>query len=170
MGHLFLESFLFHSFSFLFIPRQNFFQNFSPKRLLIPNLMHTFAIATILMWSTPHKQRARRYVQAQPTLYNRCGLIFLPVTFRIRRVYALCLCGALHIIWRCKLKYTAVRLPRVFLPFAVDHMRVVADEEVRAAFFVPLRQTAPDGFGHKATTLILCKQLHQSSAQLICAR
>lgn len=31
-------------------------------------------------------------------------------------------------------------------------MDVVADEEVRAAFFVPLRQTAPDGFGHKATT------------------
>lgn len=31
-------------------------------------------------------------------------------------------------------------------------MVVVADEEVRAAFFVPLRQTAPDGFGHKATT------------------
>nr|DAE79865.1 MAG TPA: hypothetical protein [Caudoviricetes sp.] len=55
------------------------------------------------MRSTPHKQRARMYVQAQPTLYNRCGLIFLPVTFRIKpRVYALCLCGALRIIWRCK--------------------------------------------------------------------
>lgn len=34
-------------------------------------------------------------------------------------------------------------------------MLVVADEEVRAAFFVPLRQTAPDGFGHKATTNII---------------
>lgn len=31
-------------------------------------------------------------------------------------------------------------------------MDVLADEEVRSAFFVPLRQTAPDGFGHKART------------------
>lgn len=29
----------------------------------------TFAIAKILMWSIPHKQRARRYVQAQPTIF-----------------------------------------------------------------------------------------------------
>lgn len=40
---------------------------------------------------------------------------------------------------------TAVRLPRVFLPFVVDNMRVLADEEVRAAFFVPLRQPVPGG-------------------------
>ena len=45
-----------------------------------------------------------------------------------------------HSVEMQKLKYTAVRLPRVFLPFAVDHMRVLADEEVRAAFFVPYRQ------------------------------
>lgn len=57
------------------------------------------------------------------------------------------LCGALHIVWRCKLRYTAVRLPRVFLPFAVDHMRVLADEEVRAAFFVPYRQPHPTDSG-----------------------
>ena len=31
-------------------------------------------------------------------------------------------------------------------------MVVLADEEGRTAFFVPLRQTAPDGFGHKART------------------
>lgn len=31
-------------------------------------------------------------------------------------------------------------------------MDVLADEEGRTAFFVPLRQTAPDGFGHKART------------------
>lgn len=62
-----------------------FFQNFSANFLQVSNLIHTFAIARIYMWSTPHKQRARMYVQAQPTLYNRCGLIFLPVTFRIRR-------------------------------------------------------------------------------------
>ena len=35
-------------------------------------------------------------------------------------------------------------------------MSVVADEEVRAAFFVPLRQPAPERFsGNKATTLII---------------
>lgn len=61
-----------------------FFQNFSAKFLLISILLSTFALARIYMWSTPHKQRARMYVQAQPTLYNRCGLISLPVTFRIR--------------------------------------------------------------------------------------
>ena len=38
------------------------------------------------------------------------------------------------------------------LPFVAESMDVLADEEVRAAFFVPLRQTAPDGFGHKART------------------
>lgn len=51
---------------------------------------------------------------------------------------------------------TAVRLPRVFLPFVVDNMRVLADEEVRAAFFVPLRQPVPKRFsGNKAKTLII---------------
>lgn len=51
---------------------------------------------------------------------------------------------------------TAVRLPRVFLPFVVDNMRVLADEEGRAAFFVPLRQPAPERFsGNKAKTLII---------------
>ena len=56
-----------------------------------------------------------------------------------------------------------------FLPLAVDHTSVVADEEVRSAFFRTLSSTAPDGFGHKATTYTLCKQ-HQFSAQLISAR
>ena len=60
---------------------------------------------------------------------------------------ALCSCGAFHIVWRCKRQNTAVRLPRVFLPFVVDHMYVVADEEVRAAFFVPYRQPYPTDSG-----------------------
>lgn len=77
---------------------KTFSEKKSPKRLPVSILFYTFAIARILMWSTPHS------VEMQ------------------------------------KLKYTAVRLPRVFLPFAVDHMRVLADEEVRAAFFVPYRQ------------------------------
>lgn len=72
-------------------------------------------------------------------------------------------------MWRCR-QNTAVRLPRVFLPFAVDHMRVVADEEVRAAFFVPLRQTVPGGSRDKATTLILCKHLHLFNSAKLSAR
>ncbi len=38
------------------------------------------------------------------------------------------------------------------LPFVAESMDVVADEEVRAAFFVPLRQPVPGGSRHKATT------------------
>lgn len=37
--------------------------------LPLPSLQFT-------MWSIPHEQRARRYVQAQPTFSKRCGLIF----------------------------------------------------------------------------------------------
>lgn len=99
------------------------------------------------MWSIPHKQRARRYVQAQPTFSKRCGLIFFAHNCRIDTegrapfVYVehSTLCGD------ADRQNTAVRLPRVFLPFVVDNMRVLADEEVRAAFFVPLRQPVPGG-------------------------
>lgn len=43
-----------------------------------------------------------------------------------------------------------------FSPLWRISMSVVADEEVRAAFFVPLRQPAPERFsGNKATTLII---------------
>lgn len=46
-------------------------------------------------------------------------------------------------------------------------MVVLADEEGRTAFFVPLRQTAPDGFGHKArTTKIMQTASIQRTAQL----
>ena len=61
----------------------NFFQTFSPFSLHVSIFIPTFAIATINMRSTPHEQRARRYVQAQPTFSKRCGLIFLPITCRI---------------------------------------------------------------------------------------
>lgn len=54
-------------------------------------------------------------------------------------------------------KYTAVRLPRFFLPLVVDHMYVVADEEVRSAFFRTLSSTAPDGIIHWA--LSFCSRL-----------
>ena len=37
-------------------------------------------------------------------------------------------------------------------------------------FFRTPTSTVPDGFGDKATTYMICKQLHQFSAQLICAR
>lgn len=41
------------------------------------------------------------------------------------------------------------------LPFVAESTIVVADEEGRAAFFVPLRQPAPERFsGNKATTIV----------------
>jgi hypothetical protein len=99
----------------------NFFQTFFPFSLHVSIFIPIFAIAKILMWSTPHKQRARRYVQAQPTLLLMSWAYFFAHTFATFQRLALCLCGALHIaVWRCKRKYTAVRLPRVFLPFVVD--------------------------------------------------
>jgi len=48
---------------------QTFFKNFLANSLHIQIFISTFAIAKILMWSIPHKQRARRYVQAQPTIF-----------------------------------------------------------------------------------------------------
>lgn len=45
----------------------------------------------------------------------------------------------------------------VFLPLVVDHMYVVADEEVRSAFFRTLSSTAPDGIIHWA--LSFCSRL-----------
>lgn len=60
-----------------------FSENFLPKRLPVSILFYTFAIATITMRSTPHEQRARIYVQARPTFFLGCGLIFLPITCRI---------------------------------------------------------------------------------------
>ena len=60
-----------------------FFQKFSPKRLRISILLHTFAVARIIVRSTPHEQRARIYVQARPTFIIGYGLIFLPVICRI---------------------------------------------------------------------------------------
>ena len=93
-----------------------FLKKKSLKSLHVSNLFHTFAIATIIMRSTPHKQRARIYVQARPKYLLRLWAYFFARTFPHRaRGEALCLCGALRIVWRCKLKYTAVRLPRVFI-------------------------------------------------------
>ena len=147
---------------------KTFSQKKSPKLLRISILLHNFAIATILMRNTPHRQRARIYVQARPTFLIGYGLIFLPVTCRIcTGVYALCLCGALRIMWRCKLKiYGGSPSTCFFSPLRRISMSVVADEEVRAAFFVPLRQTVPGGSRDKATTLKSCKRLHYLCARL----
>lgn len=60
-----------------------FFERFSPKLLPVSILLSTFAIARILMWSTPHKQRARIYVQARPKFFIGYGLIFLPIICHI---------------------------------------------------------------------------------------
>ncbi len=53
-----------------------FFERFSPKSLHVSILLHTFAIATIIMRSTPRKQRARIYVQARPTFLLRLWAYF----------------------------------------------------------------------------------------------
>lgn len=56
------------------------------------------------------------------------------------------------------------------LPFVAESTIVVADEEGRAAFFVPLRQPAPERFsGNKATTIVYYANIciypaHSSSA------
>lgn len=119
MGHLFLDFFLFISISLQFSPNWSVFlaipQKFLANSLHVQIFISTFAIATIIVRSTPHEQRARRYVQAQPTFSKRCGLIFLPITAAsVRGEQALCSCGALRIMWRCR-QNTAVRLPRVFI-------------------------------------------------------
>lgn len=78
---------LFISISLQFSPNWSVFlaisQKFPANSLHVQIFISTFAIATISMRSTPHEQRARRYVQAQPTFSKRCGLIFLPITCRI---------------------------------------------------------------------------------------
>ena len=81
-----------------------FLKKKSPKSLHVSILFHTFAIATIYMWSIPHEQRARIYVQARPTFLLRLWAYFFARTFPHRAWgEALCSCGAFHIVWRCRL-------------------------------------------------------------------
>jgi hypothetical protein len=176
MAKTFLENSLNHSFwlpfySFSFLA-DTFFERFSPKSLHVSILLSIFAIAKILMWSIPHKQRARIYVQARPTIFDVVGLFFCPYICRIepRDVRPLFMWSIPHCVEMQTDRIRRFAFHVFFQPFVVDNMRVLADEEVRAAFFVPLRQTVPGGSRDKAKTLILCKQLHQFSAQLSCAR
>ena len=67
------------------------------------------------------------------------------------------ICGAFHILGICKLKIYGGSPSTFFLPLVVDHMYVVADEEVRSAFFRTLSSTAPDGIIHWA--LAFCSRL-----------
>ena len=119
MGHLFLDFFLFISSSLQFSPNWRVFlaipQKFLANSLHVQIFISTFAIATIYMWSIPHEQRARRYVQAQPTFSKRCGLIFLPITCRIdtRVIRPLFMWSIPHGVEMPR-QNTAVRLPRVF--------------------------------------------------------
>lgn len=142
----------FDSFSFL---DSIFFEKFLPKSLHVSILFHTFAIATIIVRSTPHKQRVRIYVQARPTFLLRLWAYFFARTFPHRaRGEALCLCGALRIVWRCKLKYTAVRLPRVFIALCGGKHYCCSRRGSASRFFRTPTSTVPDGFGHKATTIV----------------
>lgn len=59
-------------------------------------------------------------------------------------------------VWRCQDRIRRFAFHVFFSPLWRISMLVVADEEVRAAFFVPLRQPAPERFsGNKATTNII---------------
>lgn len=142
-----------------------------PKSLHVSILFHTFAIATIYMWSIPHEQRARIYVQARPTFLLRLWAYFFARTFPHRAWgEALCSCGAFHIVWRCRLTEYGGSPSTCFLALCGGSHVSCSRRGSASRFFRTLSSTAPDGFGHKATTYTLCKQLHQFSAQLICAR
>ena len=59
-------------------------------------------------------------------------------------------------MWRCQDRIRRFAFHVFFSPLWRISMLVVADEEVRAAFFVPLRQPALERFsGNKATTNII---------------
>lgn len=125
-----------------------FSENFSSKRLPVSILLSTFAIATIPMRSIPHKQRARRYVQARPIFFLGCGLIFLPVPYRIElRVRPLFMRSIPHLVDMQITEYGGSPSTCFFCPLWRISMGVVADEEVRAAFFVPYRQPYPTESG-----------------------
>ena len=119
IDNLVLYNGLFISISLQFSPNWSVFlpipQKFLANSLHVQIFISTFAIATILVRSTPHEQRARRYVQAQPTFSKRCGLIFLPITCRIdTRVFRpLFMRSTPHGVEMPR-QNTAVRLPRVF--------------------------------------------------------
>ena len=114
----------------------------------VSNLFHTFAIARITMRSTPHKQRARIYVQARPTFFLGCGLIFLPVPFRIElRVRPLFMRSIPHLVDMQITEYGGSPSTCFYCPLWRKSIVVLADEEVRAAFFVPLRQPHPTESG-----------------------
>ena len=84
--------------------------------LPLPSLQFT-------MWSIPHEQRARRYVQAQPTFSKRCGLIFLPITCRIdtRVIRPLFMWSIPHGVEMPETEYGGSP-STCFLPFVVDSM------------------------------------------------
>ena len=118
---------LFVSISLQFSPNWRVFlaipQKFLANSLHVQIFISTFAIATILMRSTPHEQRARRYVQAQPTFSKRCGLIFLPITCRIdtRVVRPLFMWSIPHGVEMPETEYGGSP-STCFLPFVVDSM------------------------------------------------
>ena len=134
-------------------------------------LFYNFAIATILMRSTPHKQRARIYVQARPTYLLRLWAYFFAHNCRIKPgARPLFMRSTPHSVEMQKLKYTAVRLPRVFIALCGGKHKSCSRRGSASRFFRTPTSTVPGGSRDKATTLILCKQLHQSSARLSCAR
>lgn len=165
-----LSNSLNHSFLFLFIPCRHFFWKIFAKILarfnLIAYLCHRYNL--YVEHSTWTKGET---ICSSPTNYFWCcGLIFLPVTFRIEPRNALCSCGAFHIVWSCRLTEYGGSPSTCFLALCGGSHVSCSRRGSASRFFRTPTSTVPDGFGHKATTYILCKQLHLSSAQLSCAR
>lgn len=89
---------------------------------------------------------------------NVVGLFFLPIICHIgtRGASPLFMWSIPHFCGDAKDRIRRFAFHVFFSPLWWISMYVVADEEVRAAFFVPLRQPAPERFsGNKATTYII---------------
>ena len=118
-------------------------------------LLHTFAIATILMWSIPHEQRARIYVQARPKYLLRLWAYFFARTFPHRaRGEALCSCGAFHIVWRCRLTEYGGSPSTCFLALCGGSHVSCSRRGSASRFFRTLSSTVPGGSRDKATTIV----------------
>ena len=80
------------------------------------------------------------------------------------------LCGAFHILCGYAKTEYGGSPSTCFLALSGGSHECCSRRGRTSRFFRTLSSTVPDGIGHKATTYTLCKQLHQFSAQLICAR
>ena len=106
------------------------------------------------MRSTPHKQRARIYVQARPIFFLRLWAYFFARNLPHQHggVRPLSMRGTPHSVEMQKLKYTAVRLPRVFIALCGGKHGCCSRRGSASRFFRTLSSTVPGGSRDKATT------------------